>query len=323
MRCSAPPRCPQPVTVNHWTHNSLQADLAEYLRTTRAMVCWENFQVGPSGSPRPDVYGVPRSYSGFRPLAYECKVAVSDFRRDVTAGKWQAYLKFSCGVIFAVPAGLIDKAEVPAGCGLMVRSDAGWRAVKGPTLRTLPEIPVYCWVKLLIDGIDREAARRTVKARMAMWSTYAAEQGVRKRFGEQVAELVRRAVHSREMLEREISDAEAERETIRAGTHESLQWAAKQAEREAQYLNGELRELARQLGLPEDSGVGPLRAAIARARERLVGDKELERQRRLFSQLQDTLNQATEPLPGAPYAEPTPEPQTTRSRAKARAPRRQ
>ena len=75
-------------------HDELADDLAAHLRADRRMV-WTNIQLGPSGSPRPDVYAFFKSYVDPRPMAYECKVSLSDFRADVTAGKWQSYRKFS------------------------------------------------------------------------------------------------------------------------------------------------------------------------------------------------------------------------------------
>ena len=66
-------------------------------------------------------------------MVYEAKISVADFRADVTAGKWQTYRPFSCGVVFAVPKGLIAKADIPPRCGLIVRGESGWRTVKGPS----------------------------------------------------------------------------------------------------------------------------------------------------------------------------------------------
>ena len=117
-----------------WGHDQLANDLAEHLAKQTDRIIWTDMQLGPSGSPRPDVYSIPKSYSGYKPIAYECKVSVSDFRSDITKGKWQSYLKYSSGVIFAVPKGLITKDDLPKGCGLIVRSENGWRMVKGPTL---------------------------------------------------------------------------------------------------------------------------------------------------------------------------------------------
>ena len=48
----------------------------------------------------------------------------------VPVDQWQSYLRYSSAVTFAVPAGLIGKADLPPGCGLIVRGPEGWRTLK-------------------------------------------------------------------------------------------------------------------------------------------------------------------------------------------------
>lgn len=78
-------------TATTWAHDALASDLASHLAFTGGRVIFENMQLGPAGSPRPDVYTIPKVYSRFTPLAYEVKISVADFRSDVTSGKWQSY----------------------------------------------------------------------------------------------------------------------------------------------------------------------------------------------------------------------------------------
>ena len=137
-----------------WQHNDLMHDLAEHLRRNSDRMVWTDMQLGPVGSPRPDVFTVNKSYTQPRPLSYEIKISRADFRSDVTSGKWQKYLDYSAGVIFACPASLVSRPDIPAGCGLIVRSDQGWRVAKGPTLRPV-KLPESAMLKLLIDGVDR------------------------------------------------------------------------------------------------------------------------------------------------------------------------
>lgn len=170
-----------------WKHNELAKDLAAHLRGTSDRLVWTDMQVGPSGSARPDVFTIPKAYSKFRPMAYEVKISVADFRRDVTAGKWQSYLGFSAAVIFAVPRGLIGKTDVPEGCGLIVRTDEGWRNVKGPTLRHIPTLPHEAWMKLLIDGLDRQKSELNIK----QGPEWAAERAASKKYGEEIAKVFR------------------------------------------------------------------------------------------------------------------------------------
>jgi hypothetical protein len=162
-----------------WGHDELANDLAASLEIPERMV-WTDMQLGPSGSSRPDVFTMQKSYSRPLPKSYEIKVSISDFRSDITSGKWQKYLKFSACVIFAVPKGLITKDDVPIGCGLMTRGENGWRTIKKPTMQVV-ELPEHMMLKLLIDGIER--ARRP---KPAEWNQYVTYKKLKKLFSEDV-----------------------------------------------------------------------------------------------------------------------------------------
>lgn len=152
-----------------WTHDDLAADLAGHLRGPGRMV-WCDMQLGPQGSPRPDVYAIDRSFVKWSPTAYEVKISVADFRSDVTSGKWMSYRRYAGAVVFAVPAGLVAPADLPQGCGLMVRGEAGWRTARKPTRQVVESLPTAAWLKLLMDGVDREggAMRLETGRRMRM-----------------------------------------------------------------------------------------------------------------------------------------------------------
>lgn len=174
-----------------WRHNELASDLAHHLRGTSDRLVWTDMQIGPSGSARPDVYTIPKSYSKFLPMTYEVKISVADFRRDVTAGKWQSYLDFSAGVIFAAPQGLLSKADVPDGCGLIVRTDGGWRNIKGPTLKHIPTLPHEAWMKLMIDGLKRQRVEMNIKQA----PEWAAQRALETRYGKDVGRLFADCTH--------------------------------------------------------------------------------------------------------------------------------
>ncbi len=140
-----------------WEHDALADDLAAHLRGSTDRLVWTDMQLGPAGSPRPDVYAVPRSFARFTPMAYEVKVTRSDFRIDITSGKWQDYRKYCAGVMFAAPVNLIEARELPEGAGLMVRGDTGWRTLQKAVFQTLDNLPLETWIKLLLDGIERHA----------------------------------------------------------------------------------------------------------------------------------------------------------------------
>lgn len=170
-------------TTKKWGHDALAEDLAAHLETPERMI-WTDMQLGPSGSARPDVYSMRKSYSNPMPVTYEIKVSVSDFRSDITSGKWQKYLDFSTAVVFAVPKGLVAKDDIPKGCGLMTRSENGWVTVRKPT-RQAVTLPQKVMLKLLIDGIER--ARRP---KPTEWNRYLAEKKIKAIFGDDVASAV-------------------------------------------------------------------------------------------------------------------------------------
>ncbi len=114
-----------------WGHDELAHDLAMHLRAGGKRLVWCNMQLGEHGSPRPDVFSlIPFRWAHPEITAFEIKVSKSDLRADLTAGKWQGYLPSAECVVFAVPHGLATKADIPPTCGLMVRSERGWRMAR-------------------------------------------------------------------------------------------------------------------------------------------------------------------------------------------------
>lgn len=275
-----------------WKHDDLAHDLANTLRAGDRLV-WEDMQLGPSGSPRPDVYTVPKSYANFRPLAYEIKVSVADFRRDVTAGKWQSYLAFAAGVVFAVPAGLIDKREVPPGCGLMVRGEAGWRTLKGPTLGRVNNLPLEAWLKLLIDGTRR--LDTPLQPRDAARWAYSGR--ARKVLGERVAGLMRNMGGAEAALEYELTKLR-ERQ---AGAIEERQRLAdeirERAKADALEVDLARSELAMVLGLPPEAALWTIRQAARQAAAALGRDAEVVRLRGLLADVRRALEAAERETP--------------------------
>ncbi|WP_341249079.1 hypothetical protein [Cupriavidus pauculus] len=177
----------------NWKHDDLAEDLASHLRGSTDRMIWTDMQLGPSGSSRPDVYALPIAYGRFQPIAYECKVSMSDFRADVTKGKYTDYLKFAAGVVFACPAGLLKKDDIPAGAGLMVRGPDGWRSLKKATLVKCETLPREAWMKLLIDGSRRDIQRKEIEKESSCRSLneYRTIQKIRAEFGEVVAAAIK------------------------------------------------------------------------------------------------------------------------------------
>jgi len=212
-----------------WKHDELAADLAGYLLSPDRMV-WTDMQLGPAGSPRPDVYTLQKSYSKPAPAAFEIKVSRSDLRSDTTSGKWQAYLQFAASVTFAVPDGLCTVADIPDGCGLIVRKEAVWRYVRRPTIQKVTP-PFSACMKLLIDGISRTYTPRQPQPRRAeLWRE---SEVVRKRFGQAVATAAQDLARAQEMAASARDAGKYERGRVQTEIATYKAQLRKQAETEA------------------------------------------------------------------------------------------
>jgi len=279
-----------------WGHNALAHDLAEHLRQNTARIVWEDMQLGPSGTARPDVYALPCSFSKFCPVVYEVKVSVSDFRADVTAGKFTKYFAYASAVVFAVPDGMLKKTDIPEGCGLMVRKEGGWYTVKGPTMRPIDTLPRDAWVKLVIDGIRRETERTRLSMRTA--PVYVQETRLARRHGQEIASLVSQAYSAKKRLESAIEQQEKRRAEVFQQTEQEARWHRESMERQAESLNRAQSELAEVLGLHADATVNQLTRAINEASYRLAQDSEIQRLRGIFTNLEKMLTKANAKLPG-------------------------
>jgi hypothetical protein len=238
------------------THDDLARSLADHLRGPARMT-WCDMQLGASGSVRPDVYTLNKSFAHPSPMSYECKVSLGDYRGDVTSGKWQTYLPYSCGVYFASEAGLITKDMVPEHCGLITLREDRWRVARKAVLRSVT-IPQNALLKLIIDGVEREGPRYRVKA----WSESVHLQELSTRFGEITAH----AIRDRLAVEHETSYAKSSAERI----IKDAQQRADDIRKEAQEKIAPLRvELCKLLGLQDDANHWALESAIRKLRQDL------------------------------------------------------
>lgn len=274
-----------------WRHDELAHDLAVHL-TNGARMVWEDMQLGPVGSPRPDVYVIEKSYSRFAPVAYEVKISRSDYLADVTAGKWQSYLAYACSVVFATPAGLITPSELPPGTGLILRHGEVWRTARRPVPQAVANLPRDAWLKLLLDGVERTELRRLADHRQTVSSWYTVGQAVEKRYGRDLAELIGTAVRDRNRLEHAHLEAEKRLATIHAETHQRV---AEVRAAVAAELLPELQELAKAVGVKAPSvdryTVMALTQALERARTELAADRLVAAAREDLRYAANTLEQ--------------------------------
>lgn len=260
------------------THDELARCLAGHLRTDTRMT-WCDVQLGPSGSPRPDVYAIFKSFLRPCPMAYEVKISLPDFAGDVTSGKWQAYLKYANGVVFAVPANLgISKADVPTHCGLMVYNST-WRVAKKPVLSPVI-IPQDALLKLLIDGVQREGPHY----RRATWTDSLYGGGrFRQKFGETASKLV----HDRLNVENEIEYYRREGLRIVEAARKDADRIRKEETEQVAPLRAELAEA---LGLEATADRYALRHAVTQLRAAQRCHPAQEKHQRLTAALQNALS---------------------------------
>lgn len=235
------------MSKDKWAHDSLAVDLANSLSGEGRMV-WTDIQLGPVHSPRPDVYTILKSFTRPCPAAFEVKVSRSDFLADVTAGKWTKYQRYAYTITFACVAGLIQKADVPEQCGLIWRHENAWRYAKRPTVNPIA-IPQDAWVKLLIDGVEREGPKARAKQ-------FNIDNGFSKRYGSEAARWVSDAASVKERVQYAEEDIRTRREIA--------QKEATKIRESARRDGGEYwKMLLQALKLPEDADVWTARRAVA------------------------------------------------------------
>jgi len=259
-----------------WGHDELASDLAAHLAgNTAERAIWEDMQLGPAGTIRPDVYAITKTYTRLVAMTFEVKVSRSDFLSDITSGKWQGYLKFSNCVVFAVPAGLVKADEIPKGAGLIERLENGWRFKRKPTFGHLEGLPLTVWQKLLFDGIGRE---RSVARRATIRNEYIAQRRRTEvalaKGGAELAALLTR----RDRAEQDFAHATAQLEARTKDLHERRVKAEDEARaaaaRERSDVDTELAKIARELGLPatDTSSWQIIRELRARLPKAMVAD---------------------------------------------------
>jgi len=250
-------------------HDELQEDLASHLRAGTDRMVWTNTQLGPSGSPRPDVFTVNKSFSRFRSDCYEIKVSVSDLRSDLTSGKWQSYRKFGHAVWFAFPRGMAPLELIPAECGVILRGET-WRAARKPVAQVLDTLPRDAWLKLLMSLDEFDWSKHSPKIRHS--SEYKNEEIVRRKVGAELAQLfsdVKRAegtlAYRKQSMEEELARHRVHMEQQRKRDAEYL-------ERDQAALSTELQALAKDLGMaPSEVSISAIRGAVRQLRSNLAG----------------------------------------------------
>lgn len=267
-----------------WEHDALAADLKAYLEgNQRERLIWCDMQLGPAGSPCPDVYALPKSYSKFQPVAYECKISRSDFQSDVNSGKWQKYYAFASAIIFAVPDGLIKTTELPGGAGLIVRKAAVWRLTKAPKVNALDNLPRETWMKLVMDGLSRLDANRPALNTYVM-----RERAFKEALGDEIAKLAADKQSAKWQIEHEIDEHKKRLEAIKRQN----QTERERANERDRFASTEFAKLCDLFGLPHGSPTYAVSRAINDAVRALDADERVRDLVRIIDAAQNSLTAA-------------------------------
>lgn len=188
----------------------LQGDLARHLRETGWLTFTEIEIPGTQGdswaSGRVDVVAIkPHHYAQRDLRAYECKSSRADFMRDVGADKWRRYLLVFPRVYFAVPSGLVTKAEVPAEAGLIVRGEKGWTTVKAARSHIPPNLSVNSILALLFRGYEQDREIRNLRDRLIFNDKGVAEEA--KALGWETRRKLKQTTHDLDPTLRKLMEA--------------------------------------------------------------------------------------------------------------------
>lgn len=277
-----------------WQHNALAEDLAAHLRTASRRMVWTDLHMGQHHDVRPDVFALDRSYR-IDAIAYEVKVSRADLLADLRAGKWRSYLNYACGVYFAAPAGIITKADLPPTVGLLVRGGAGWTALRAPKRAQQPALPADLWMKLLMDGIDREAQRRVSALTPPLHAQWRARKEIGRRYGAELADAIARRDTAVEHLNAQTVAADAILATRQAQADEILARARRDAADIRATVSEEVAVVAEAFGLPRTSAPYHIHNALHRAMQRTNEHSEVAHLRAQLRMVREALDRADVP----------------------------
>lgn len=176
-------------------HDELAEDLAAaiglmpFTNVPLGSVFLSNWGEAPA---RADVVGIKPSYNRFCLSVYEVKISRADFLSDIRSEKWKLYLPHCHRFYFAMPSGIVTRADIPDPAGLYVKGPKGWSVVKGA--KKLDSEVSEETLKALIFSKTRLPARQRRRLEinnLLYFSRHREDQERRKLFGKKVAEALR------------------------------------------------------------------------------------------------------------------------------------
>ena len=215
------------------TGRELSESLAQYLGPN--WMTWTNQPLGSvqhDNAPIADVLAVFKSYTNPCAKIYEVKVSRGDFLRDVGEGKYRKYLVCCNQLYFAAPQGLLNKTEMPEGCGLLTFGRNGWASVRTAQRRDFT-MPQDLMMTLLMKGYQShfQEYRRLEADRLREYGNL---QEAASRFG---LKLSRDIVLSRQCLS-EATELKKKIETLAHKEFATIDWALDWLRREVDSLLG-------------------------------------------------------------------------------------
>lgn len=206
-----------------WTANDLAASLIAKLQLDRHVVVREVQLFDGPPFCRGDLVAMERRGSGKpRVKVFEIKVGRSDFWADVRADKWRAY-RAAGPVYFATPRGLVTKAELPDGAGLIEMTEDRrwlWTRRARPEARDLQGPPIELVRRLVLAAWDQADMRARAEMRPRYFSDYMAAKNARTEFGRKVCALAA----DLERAERLIAYAEKQHRELNEQRYNGVQW---------------------------------------------------------------------------------------------------
>ena len=172
-----------------------------------------------------------------------------DFWRDVNEGKFTRYLPHCNQLFFAFPAGIIQKSELPEGCGLVTFGPKGWHThVAAPRRHFTPSLDLM--LALLMKGYQ-DHFERYRKVETERLKDYTSLSEVCYRFGSRFAKSIATAADQVQ----EVDKLKARIEEAAGKKFPDIGWALDWLRRDAEELLASRRyapEAAKALGVAID-----------------------------------------------------------------------
>jgi hypothetical protein len=212
-----------------------------------------------AGCRRMDGWALKRTYTPPTTIGYEVKRTRGDFMRD---DKWPEYLPYCNHFYFVAPKGVIEKAEVPEGCGLVIAGKRLIARVKAPRREVDPKDLVKIMTYVLMSRAVVTAAGQNQRPEDEdFWRDWLERKDERDTLGRSVSKELQRRVRAAEL-------------------------ASEDAVRERRAVDKLVAELERRgLSISKGRNDWAARSAVKRLIDRETGSGQIETLRRAHQQL--------------------------------------